>query len=614
MKWLDTRKFEKEKNTKEYQPSPSEKTKLDFVSTRFMQMSNSRQKVDRNWETYQTMIDAIFEPYPDGRSSSVVPLASAIIELYVAETIKLKTDYQFKWDNPSHKSAAKALEYVWKYDWRRNKRYKEFLRNEYITAWFGTSVIYSWFEKYIYTQEDPVMDDDMNFTFKKKEYEESKIVVKNIDIRYFYPDNHIQDDFDEANDCVYIQYVSYDNFQNFGNNPFYKNIDKINWWKYTKDFSTFVVKDENQSNTQFVKLMHYWNLEKDAYIVIANDNVIIREHPILTTKGGKKALPFTVRPLGYRNFSCFGVGICERLMMFNSELNSFRETLMDAIKRSNTQVLAIWNWLTFDGRSFSYDNEILTFDWNLSWNFEQISGNWPNQAIFNFMDRLYKDIAIYVGIDIQNILWEPQQTAFQTEVQREASQKRVNTWITNRDLAYERFADLYKDLLQRFFPRKIADGLYPEIEIEWGKFEKNGKFKKTKGKSMFQVTPESLRWEVYIDVYTNTTAPTINAVDRAQKLDLLKVLGEISNWYALAKQAGVDLETILPLKWTLRDIASDYNLSPESGDREDVKEDMDKLKSELKNMIVKPWQTTPAGVEQPIEETLPTNTPVWATA
>lgn len=82
------------------------------------------------------------------------------------------------------------------------------------------------------------------------------------------------------------------------------------------------------------------------------------------------------------------------------------------------------------------------------------------------MTQLYKDIAIYIGIDIQNIIGQPQQTAFQTEVQREASQKRVNVWLTNRDLANERFADLYKDLLQRYFPRKNAEGIYPTIEIE----------------------------------------------------------------------------------------------------------------------------------------------------
>jgi len=48
--------------------------------------------------------------------------------------------------------------------------------------------------------------------------------------------------------------------------------------------------------------------------------------------------------------------------MFNTELNNLRELLMDGIRRSNTQVLAIGNGLSFDGRQFSYDNEILTFD------------------------------------------------------------------------------------------------------------------------------------------------------------------------------------------------------------------------------------------------------------
>jgi hypothetical protein len=63
---------------------------------------------------------------------------------------------------------------------------------------------------------------------------------------------------------------------------------------------------------------------------------------------------------------------------------------------------------------------------------------------------------VYIGIDIQNIMGQPQQTAFQTEVQREAMQKRVNVWLENRDLAYERFADLYKDLLQTYFVYTIG--------------------------------------------------------------------------------------------------------------------------------------------------------------
>lgn len=52
-------------------------------------------------------------------------------------------------------------------------------------------------------------------------------------------------------------------------------------------------------------------------------------------------------------------------MMFNSEVNDLRELLMDAIRRSNSQVLALGKGLKFNGRDFSYDNEILTFDGDL---------------------------------------------------------------------------------------------------------------------------------------------------------------------------------------------------------------------------------------------------------
>ena len=105
---------------------------------------------------------------------------------------------------------------------------------------------------------------------------------------------------------------------------------------------------------------------------------------------------------------------------------------------------------------------------------------------------------MFIGIDIQNVMGEPDLTAYQTEVKREASQKRVNVWLTNRDMAYERFANLYKDLLQKFFPKKDAEGIYPLIEVEDEKLvpengNKQAKFKKNKGNTTFEVTPELLR-------------------------------------------------------------------------------------------------------------------------
>lgn len=380
----------------------------------------------------------------------------------------------------------------------------------------------------------------MELGWKKKTINKKEIVVKNVDIRNFYIDNQAIDGIESAVDCIHREWVSYDMFNVIKNNPIYKNTEYVSPRQYDNEYKGFVLDEELVKQGDYVELLRYWNVEKDAFMVLAN-GILIREHHMVSTIDGEKALPFVIRNLGKKNYSIYGRGICEALMMFNSEVNNLRELLMDAIRRSNTQVLALGNGLSFDGRSFSYDNEILTFDGRLADNFQQISGNPPNQAIFSYIERLYKDIAMFVGIDIQNIIGQPQQTAFQTEVQREASQKRVNVWLTNRDLAYERFANLYKDLLQTYFPKILAEQLSgengkAELEADGEKLV-NGRFKKKAGKHIFEVTPELLRGDIYIDVYTNTTAPTINAVDREQKLQYITAIGNIAVGYANAKQA-----------------------------------------------------------------------------
>ena len=90
---LSVKDFKQQDKKKGYKPSKDEVIKTDYVNKRFMEMQQARTEVDKDWEIYQTMIDAIFVPYPDERSSSVVPLASSMIELYVAEAQKIKTEY-----------------------------------------------------------------------------------------------------------------------------------------------------------------------------------------------------------------------------------------------------------------------------------------------------------------------------------------------------------------------------------------------------------------------------------------------------------------------------------------------------------------------------------------
>ena len=548
--------------------------KASYIKDRFLRMKEARSVVDADWQIFWKMLEAIYRPYEDWRSSSVVPLASALLELFIADCIKIPTDFKFRGETTKYTTQAKALEYVWKYDFRKNNRKKAFRDDDYICASFGTSVMYVWFESYFREQKDFKVDDNLNVIFEPKKFKKEQIVVKSVDIRNFYVDDTAIDCIGQANDCIYREQISYEKFMSYKNNPLYKNMDLVKPRQYSLEYQPYTTQEQTTKQGDYVEITRYWNVERDMYVEIAND-ILVREHPMMNTINGEKALPFTLRNFGKRLNSLYGRGLCEALMMFNSEINNLREMLMDAIRRSNTQVLALGNGLQFNGREFSYDNEILSFDGNFAQNFQQITGTPPNQAIFSYMEQLYRDIAIYVWIDVQNIMGGNNQTAFQTEVQREASQKRVNVWLENRDLAYERFADLYKDALQTYFPRKNAEGLYPEIEIEDEELvDNNGEkyFKKRKGNYTFQVTPDILRGDLYVDVYTNTSAPTINAVERQLKLDFMNSIGTMAQGYAVAKQSGVDIDKVLPMNENLREMAAEYNLSPvEKDSSEDVK-------------------------------------------
>lgn len=133
-----------DKDIKEWTPSESDTAKLNYVDRRKQSMIADRKAVDRNWDIYMDMYEAIFEPYPDNRSSSVVPLGRALVEMYVAEALKIKTEFNFKCENSEkYGGKARVYEYVWKNDWRRNKRARQFMKQEYTAGAFGTAVMYT---------------------------------------------------------------------------------------------------------------------------------------------------------------------------------------------------------------------------------------------------------------------------------------------------------------------------------------------------------------------------------------------------------------------------------------------------------------------------------------
>lgn len=559
---LDLKELEEMKKTPISTNTEDEKKLLDYIIKRMEDMKAWRRSVDGDWQIYQDMIDAIFYEYPDERSSSVVPLASSMIELYVADAIKIKTDFRFRGENKESKTSAKVMEKVWKYDRRINKRQRVFNDAEYTAWWFGTQVMYSWYEINEFIQKDLKVWEDGMPTREDRTIKEENIILEDVRLQDIYFDNRNVWSIDSCSDAGRYAMISFEKFQLLKWNPYYRNIEKVTPISYTNDYSKMIIKEERGKEWEFVKLLFYHNVDKDMFVIVANDAHIIRAHPMISTINGKKALPYSIRVLGKKNYSLYGRGLCEACLMFNSEINNLREQMADAIRRSNQQVLAIGNGLKFNGRKFSYDNEILTFDWPFAGNFQQISWNPPNQAIFSYIERVYKDIALYVWIDIQNLLGDANQTAYQTEVQREASQKRINLWLTNRDLAYERIADLHKDNLKKFFPKKDAEWLFKKIESEDEKYDANSKkFIKSKGTHLFEVTPEMLEDDIYTDVFTTSSVPTIDAVKKEEMRILSRDIAGLANNIATARAAGVELDDVLPVKKLVKEMVDIHNLN-----------------------------------------------------
>lgn len=575
--------------------SQADQDTLTFVNGRFQDMRTQRALVDKNWRIYQKQIDAIYRGYQDGRSSSVVPLASALIELGVAEELAMPLDYKFKAEEEQYEAQRDTLEEVWKRQFRVYNYQWEELKASYDCWGIGTSVEYLHFERTIQEQNNATIDGLFDLTFKKEYLVKNDILLDRFDYRRFYPDNRVNN-FDEAVDCVAIQIIPYETFLTLKNNPAYKNIEAVSPMNYFDGNLVNPSQEEMGKNGKFVQLINYWNREKDMYCVVANNQQIIRQHPIMTYRKGEKALPFVMRQLSYKENSLWGRGLCELCMSFQSQVNNYNELLMDGVKRSNLEIIAIGSGLTLKNNRFQYGNKIMEFEGDIN-RLKQLTGTPPSQALFNGLDRLYTDIAVYTGLDVRNIIGDTTPTKFQAELQRESSLKRVRTWMKNRDMSAERKSDILQDLIQRYYwvdkSRRLVDSLEnykpetPEIELDGKKYNGNSKkFTKTPEgtKSKLTVSQDMLKGELYVDVFTNDSTSTSNAIHRENVLQFMQSLPMLFNSYQTASTSGMNLTDILPLQDTVQELASNFDINVKSKTQskelnQKKNEAMDKLKA-----------------------------------
>lgn len=597
----------KEKTTRPtYTPSAEEKVKLNRLESDFSDMIKARSVIDKDRPIYQRMLDAIPKVYQDDRSSSTVPLATALVELFVSKATKIQTEFFIKWDSKRYKKPAAVRQAVWDNDWRVNNRVEEIIDMEYTRGWFGYAVLRTGYEVEVVDQyELQEVKADGEIVWDKETITDEKIILENIDIRNFYLDNNATKGLKNAKKCMIRKRMGYDEFLDLKNNKLYKNIEYVRPRNYSANYMPYNTREEISREGKFVEIREYWNLTGDTYCVWAN-GIIIREHHIMNTVKGRKVLPFTLIPLGKKiNRYDTGRWLCEAVLKFNSQINDLNEMIMDLIRSSNSPTIVIGNWLTFNGRKFSFDNEVLEFDWDINTWFKELTGTPPNQAIFNQVNNLFEQIAVFVGIDIKNILWVPQQTAYQTNVQVESSRERVNVWLTNRDLALERMANQHMENLVRFFPRKTAEWLFPELEISDYELteDETGIMWKQWSSWLVQITPELLEWDTYIDVYTNVSRPPSDIANRQSKLEFAQALWTIVQAYATAQQAWIDM-SFIPAEAMIKELADEHNLESIItlwADEEQLTKQSNEFREKLSSMMTWWLPQLPQGWEQQMQ-------------
>jgi len=457
---------------------------ITFVKWRCSDMSTARNIVDNNWKLYQQQMDAIWQPYPDGRSSFAIPMTRALVERGIAEEIRIPPTRIIRAERSEYDSKATAYEAARDYVGRVNNFDWELLKNSYVCWTYGTSILYTHFERTVKEQYEASFSSLDDVEYKKKYIVQNWIICEDFDINNFYPDNRVIE-WADAVDCWAEQIVPYETFQELANQKVYRNIDKVSPTSYYLNTTTTNYSvEERFKQGKYVHIKNYWNLAKDMYVAIANDEVVIRCHPIWTTKKGAKCLPFTMRRLGYNQRSLYGVGMGYYGQQLQSNMNDISEMIFDGVRRSTEETMVLGNNIDIEGQKMVYGNRILKANGILNGNIDRLQGTPPNQTIFQARDMLLRDINRFIGLDLENLVADAS-TAFQANLIAESQQKQVNVWLKNRDMAYEDMEDKIKDLITTYLPLDVPyrivdskDDIEPEVpvmEITGKKYDKRTK-------------------------------------------------------------------------------------------------------------------------------------------
>ena len=539
--------------------SESDEQALQRVKDRFDDMKRGRMEQ----EALRDYIDRTFKAKPsykwNGQVSPNLKVEEALIEasIWMQDSqipISVEADWKPDWIMLS--LAKYTLDhFIYKEAITKEIR----LHMDYSRARYWTAVLFSWLElesKFIAKESN---DWYFNPKWELERIEQLHVKVKDIPIRQAYFDDTAKR-FEECVDCIYEEYLSLDEYK-------LRYLD--NNGKSKSDFTnaeyvgtTDITNEDREVSTdsQMVKLWHYYNKLYAKYIIVANEKIVIYNW-IASTRHWE--LPLV--PVQFYNnpYSIYGIGIPERYATIKALNQNFYSAMIGWAWLNAWSILFAWEGTEIDGEIFVEPWEVNVIEmtkgsarditpYNTSVNIEQLTN------VIMLMDDMWSYLT---WISIKAPYTSPAKTAFETSVMKEEQNNRLKTIYETRVHGLEQAFTIMLSNIFTFLPYQYAERMVDEkeklenyeryqIPVDWFKIYKDEEWnplniEEAKDyKDYFDLKPEIIEWArgMKVRIVTPSTQSTMKAleVENITKFIQAKQMIMQMKWMAAQMQQPTD--------------------------------------------------------------------------
>lgn len=559
-----------------------------MVTTEKLEKSNLEEKIHlKVSETDEKALQRVKKRHEDmktGRSENEK------LRDYIDRTFKAKPSYKWNGQTVPNLKIEEALieasigmqdsqipisvEADWKPDWIQLSLakytldhfiYKEAITKEirlhmdYSRARYWTAVLFSWLE--LSSKFVAVEDNEWYFNpkWEVKRIEELHVKVKDVPIRQAYFDDTATR-FEECVDCIYEEYLSIDEYKLRYLDDSGKSKENFTNAEYVW---TVTLSDEDRdknTNSDMVKLWHYYNKLYAKYIIVANERIVIYNW-IASTRHWE--LPLV--PVQFYNnpYWIYGIWIPERYATIKALNTNFYSAMIGWAWLNAGSVLFAWEWTEIDWEIFVQPWEVNVIEmtkgssrditpYNTNVNIEQLTN------VITLMDDMWSYLT---WVSIKAPYTSPAKTAFETSVMKEEQNNRLKTIYETRVHWLEQAFTIMLSNIFTFLPYQYAERMIDEKEklenyeryqvpVEWYKIYKDDAWnplwiEEAKDyKDYFDLKPEIVEWArgMKVRIVTPSTASTMKAleVENITKYIQAKQMLMQMKWMAMQMQLPTD--------------------------------------------------------------------------